>query len=283
MSAAVASLFLFPNIFIFGNQTGVFSGLIAYTRFPVHLSAGGFTERLVGELVSANYTEVLGVEPIVGRGFLPVEDQVPGRYPVVMISNSLWREWFQSRKDIVGKTVRVNGQALTLVGVMPDQFKGLFPEPADVWVPLMMQPQVQPESDLDKQRFGWLNLAGRLKPNTTLDRAHSNLAAIASELEFEDPWWKDRILTLFPRHRVSLDPYANSQFQSYWILLAAVAGSILLVACANVANLLVSRARARSREMAIRLAAGAGRERLIRYLLTETTVLFLAGAQPRLW
>lgn len=269
--------FSFPDYLDFRETNQVFSGLIAYSPLRVHLSTDGFTERLTGELVSANYTDVLGIEPIIGRGFLPIEDQVPGRYPVAMISTRLWQERFDSRREIVGETFRVNGYTFTLVGVLPEQFKGLALEQTDVWVPMMMQPQVATASRLDSRLHGWLHLVGRLKPGIHLDSALSNLAVIASNLERKEPKWKDRVVTLFPRLRAGLNPYLQSAFQSYWVLLAAVAGSVLLIACANVANLLLSQAQERNRDMAIRLATGASRTRLIRYLLTETAVLFLAG------
>ena len=125
--------FSFPVYLTIQKANQVFSGLIAYTGLTVHLNADGFTERLWGGLVSANYTDALGIEPSIGRGFRPEEGQVPGRYPVVMISDRLWRDRFHGSRDIVGKTVRVNGHPFTLVGVMPRHFTGKSSSSVNRW------------------------------------------------------------------------------------------------------------------------------------------------------
>ena len=253
-----------------------FSGLIAHSFLSVHLSADGFTERLSGAIVSANYTEVLGIEPGIGRGFLPEEGQASGRHAVAMISDRLWRNRFHGSRDIVGKTVRVNGHPFTLVGVLPAQFEGIMGS-TDVWVPMMMQPQVSPPNQIDNANYSWLRMIGRLKPGISLESAESSLAAVVSELALEDSGWKNRVLRLAAGHRGTRGEDTQSAIPVFWIILVTIMGSVIFIACTNVANLLLSRARGRRLEMAIRLATGASRRSLVRFLLTETTVLFLAG------
>ena len=268
--------FSFPVYLRIRDANQAFSGLIARSLFMVHLSADGFTERLTGEMVSANFTEVLGIEPNVGRGFLSEEGQAPGRHPVAMISDRLWRTRFHGDREIAGKTIKVNGHPLTLVGVVPSHFEGISGEP-DVWIPIMMQPQVSPPNRLDETDSNWLNLIGRLKSDIHLESAQSSLAAVVSQLELEDSGWKDRVLRLAAGHRGTTGQQTGPQLWIFGIILSVIMGSVLFIACTNVANLLLSRAGERRLEMAIRLAAGAGRRRLVRCLLTETTVLFLAG------
>ena len=276
--------FSFPEYLLIQRTNQAFSGLVAYAGFTPHLSANGFTERLAGEMVSSNYTDILGVEPIVGRGFLPEEGQVPGRHPVAMISARVWRDQFQSSPDVVGKTVKLNGRPFTLVGVLPQHFKGLSLRQIDVWVPLMMRAQVIPkrwlldsEDWLEHPRSYWLDVVGRLKPDISWNGARVTLAGSVSELKELNRRWEEEILVLAPGHFARVRPYLRSQLQKVWILLTVIAGFVLVISCSNVANLLLSRARSRRLEMAIRLAVGTSRNRLIRYLVVETTVLFLAG------
>ena len=206
--------FSFPVYLTIREARHIFSGLIAQSLFSVHLSADGFTERLDGEIVSANYTEVLGIEPGIGRGFLPEEGNAPGQHAVAMISDRLWRERFHRSREVVGKTVKVNGHPFTLIGVVPKRFKGFSGGSADVWVPMMMQSQVWPPNRLDNPNYSWLRMIGRLKPDMTLESAQSSLAAIVPQLALEDPGWKNRILRLGPNHRGTIGQNEQSQIRS---------------------------------------------------------------------
>jgi predicted permease len=242
-------------------------------------SAG--SEVILGELVTGNYFSVLGVEPFLGRGFIPEEDQTPGKYPVIVISHGLWRTRFGSDPDIIGKTVRVNGMSFTVVGVAPEGFCGIMVGFAsEAWVPMMMADLVYPSSfpRLEHRDSWWLQPFGRLEPGVSLDEARAATSVIATQLEEENS--ESELppgigISIMPVSRF-LMPLGNA-VPGLLAILMGVVGVVLLIACSNVAALLLARAVERQREIALRQSLGASRRRILRQLLTESVMLSALG------
>jgi macrolide transport system ATP-binding/permease protein len=241
----------------------------------------GATPRVKGGMpVSGNYFSVLGVEPQIGRGFRADEDDVPGRDPVVVLGPDIWKHEFASDPSVVGRTIRLNGTNFTVIGVLPESFPGMFifVRP-DFYVPLAMardfsaNPQKNFFEDRDDRE---ISVRARLKPNTTLEQARTELSVLAKNFERDYPNLnRDRGAAVHTQFEMrTRDDDNNWKFSVVFTILAL---AVLLVACTNVAGLLLSRARARMREISVRLALGAGRARLIRLLLTESLVLACLG------
>jgi predicted permease len=230
-----------------------------------------------GLFVSGNFFQVLGVEPVLGRGFRSDEDKVPGRDAVVVLSHDLWVSQFGADPSAVGRKVRLTGTEFTIVGVAPEHFTGVdqYLRPA-LFVPIAMSARVGQQDALEKRDNRWLTAKGRLKPDVTTVQAQADLVSIASELERTYPDTnrnqKARVET-----ELQLRIEQDSVDAQLIAMLMTLALSVLVVACANVAGLLLSRARARSREIAVRLAIGAGRGRLIQQLLLESLLIALIG------
>jgi len=279
--------FSYANYVDVREQNKSFEDLCAYTWAAAGVSSGeshnavegSRAEVVYGELVSGNYFEVMGVKPILGRGFLPEEDRTPNTHPVVVLSHYSWQKRFNADPNIVGKSVYLNGTAFTVVGVAPESFLGsVYYFRQGYWVPMMMAQKFSRRADWPTDRgYQTVNLYGRLKPGVTMAQAEADLNLVAENLGKLYPK-EDGDTKIQLRREVDGRYEGATRVMRYGGMLAlCVSGLVLLLACANVANLMLARAATRTREIGIRLAVGASRGRVVRQLLTESVLLSLAG------
>ncbi len=270
----------YPDYVYFRDHNQVFAGLLAFDgeMRPVSWSRAGEGQMAQGQLVSGNFFSVLGLTPAFGRFFLPEEDQMPGGQPVVVLSRSFWKKQFADDPAVLGKTLVLNGTSFAVVGVAPASFTGIVigNEP-DFWAPLTTTTQLTRENFLLTSNGAfWLFGIGRLKPGLSPSQAQANLKILSSSIQQSHPQnHKDLEAATF---RVSLVPEPfRGYVAAFTGLLMVVVGLVLLIACANAANLLLAQATGRRREMAIRAALGAGRARLLRQMLIESSIVAVFG------
>jgi len=251
--------------------------VIVSTLAPMNLRTNGDPQRVFGQLVSGNFFDALGVRPILGRTFLPEEDKTPNAHPVVVLSHNFWQRRFAGDPSIVGRTVTLNGRGFTVIGVGPPGFRGTQTYlNLDLFVPMMMQSSVTSGGDrLSVRGNSWLEAMVKLKPNVTIGRAQADLDLVARDLAAAYADDKGRGVKLYELWRAPTS--GGPAVAAVMGIQLAVAGVVLLIACANVGNLLLARAATRQRETAVRLTLGASRVRLVQQLLTESTLLALAG------
>jgi predicted permease len=250
--------------------------LAAYSGFPASIATGGEPDLSMGMLVSANYFPLLRTRPALGRFFSVEEDAGPGGPRVAVLSHRTWRARFGADSGVLGRTIRINAEPFTVIGVAEPGFRGhtgLID--VSLFVPVTLDPVVSHRQLLDSRRSGWLEMVGRLSPGTELERAESGLSTTYAALGRADGFDWDRAVDL--RRWAPVEASRVGPVTGFMAVLLVLAALILLIASANVANVLVARAAGRAREIAVRLAIGAGRARLVRQLLTESALLFLVG------
>jgi predicted permease len=272
-----------------GNE--VFSALAAHSLMIASVTRDGVSEIRIGEIVTANYFDVLGIGAFLGRTFLSEDDRAPGEHPVAVLSHGFWRSRFGGDPDILGGSIRIDGLPYSVIGVVPPSFTGMTAGfNVELWVPMMMADEVEPmgmntvdgtpatDSRILERGRRFLFLLGRMKEGVSLERVQTDMSTLGARLSQDHPDVNEDVgFAVVPAGDVSLHPMLDRVLTPIAMLLMGVVGVVLLIACANVANMLLAKATSRRKEIALRLAIGAGRARLVRQLLTESLLLSGAG------
>ena len=264
------SMFSIPEYETYRDTTKTLSGVMAYTKAWTFTLGGKAPQEIEGVLVSCNYFDVLRVRPSIGAGFTQTNCAAPNAAPSVVLSHALWTRVFDADPDIVRKTITLDGQAVAVVGVAPEGFDGIDFTRAAFFASTALQPEYHKNTQLS-----WLTMVGRRANGSGIDEVRAELALIASRIDRLQP---GRATTLIVTPATSLSlPIDRREFLTMSAIVLAAFGLVLLIACANVANVLLARAAGRTREIAIRLSVGASRWRLIRQMLTESLMIAIIG------
>jgi putative ABC transport system permease protein len=277
------------------DRNGVFSGVLAYYATPVSLGHGGRTERIRSELVTGDYFQVLGVRAALGRTFTPEDNVRVGAEPIAILTYDFWTSRFGRDRNIVGATIHLNGHPITVIGVSAPDFRGIeIGDATQIFIPMMMQSEMNPVmgefSNLENRRSQWVGVFARLKPGAGIEQAQASLAPIYKqiiEMEVQAPEFarvpqlaRQQFLT--SRMEVFKGSTGRSglrgRFSKPLYVLMAISGVVLLIACANIAGLLIARGTARQKEIAVRLALGASRKQVVGELMIESLMMSAAAA-----